>query len=146
TLGANTTLTDKSVTFLGTVAGGAHGLTISGNALFGDAAGDTVTGMTTLSVSGTSAINTGTVSGSGNQTYAGAVTLGTSVTISSGPGDVTFSSTINGAYTFAVNSAGVTTFAAAVGGSTPLVSLTTDALGQTYLGGDGTAGGNTVTF
>jgi hypothetical protein len=132
-LGADATLTGVTVTFLGTVAGGAHGLTILGNAVFGDAAGDTVTGLTTLAVSGTTAVYAGTISGSGNQTYTGPVTLGTNLTVSSGPGNVTFTSTINGAYTLTVNSAGVTTFNGEVGGLVPLVKLVTDAPGSTVI-------------
>ena len=48
---------------------------------FGDAAGDTVTGLTTLAVSGTGTINTSTVTTSGAQTWSGAVTLGADTTL-----------------------------------------------------------------
>lgn len=145
TLGADATLTASSVTFLGTVAGGTHGLTISGNAVFGDAAGDTVTGLTTLAVSGTTAINSGTVSGSGNQTYTGAVTLGTNVTITAGSGNVSFANAVNGGFALSINANGVTTFGGAVGGGTALASLTTDAPGSTAINGGGvtTTGGQT---
>jgi len=147
TLGANATLTGTTVTFLGTVGGGSNGLTIVGNAVFGDAAGDTITGLTTLAVSGTSAINTGSVSSTGNQTYTGAATLGTDVTVAAGSGHVTFASAVNGGYALSVNASGVTTFGATVGSAlTPITSLTTDSGGQTRLGGNISAQGNTVTF
>ncbi len=58
TLGTDTNLTGSTVTFDSPVVGAAHGLTITGNAVFGDNASDTVTGLTTLNVTGTSQINT----------------------------------------------------------------------------------------
>ncbi len=60
TLGTDTNLTGSTVTFNSQVIGANHALTVTGNAVFGDAAGDTVTGLTTLNVTGTSAINTAT--------------------------------------------------------------------------------------
>ena len=62
--------------------GNAKTLTITGNAVLGDGAADTVTGLTTLSVSGTTAINTNTITSTGAQTYTGAVTLGSDTTLS----------------------------------------------------------------
>jgi hypothetical protein len=52
TLGASTTLTGSSVTFLDKVVGAGNGLTVSGDAVFGNAAADTVTGLSTLHVTG----------------------------------------------------------------------------------------------
>ncbi len=77
TLGTDTNLTGSIVTFNSQVIGAAHGLTITGNAVFGDNASDTVTGLTTLNVTGTSQINTSNVTSSGTQTFDGTVTLGT---------------------------------------------------------------------
>ncbi len=77
TLGTDTNLTASTVTFNSPVVGADHALTITGNAIFGMLWGDTVTGLTTLNVTGTSAINTSTVSSSGAQTFDGTVTLGT---------------------------------------------------------------------
>src|SRR6185312_5230146 len=68
--------TASTVTTLGTVTGGSHSLTITGNAVFGNAVADTVTGLTTLLVTGTTAINTNAITTSGTQDYDGAVTLG----------------------------------------------------------------------
>ncbi len=42
-LGTDTNLTGSTVTFNNQVVGAAHGLTITGNAVFGDNAADTVT-------------------------------------------------------------------------------------------------------
>ncbi len=48
------------------------------------------------------------------------------VLTSTGDGNVQFTSTVNGASALTINTGGVTEFDAAVGGSTPLASLTTD--------------------
>lgn len=146
TLGADTTLTGSTVTFGGTVdgtTGGTESLTITGNAVFGDSAGDFV-GNTTLlefvTVSGTTAFNAGnasaTVMTAGLQTYTGAVTLGADTTLAStGNGNVTFGSTVNGAQSLTVNTGGNTTFSAAVGAGTALTSVITDATGTTFING-----------
>ena len=44
-----------------------------------------------------------------------------------GAGDITFASTVDGAFALTVNTAGVTAFKGAVGGTIALASLTTDA-------------------
>jgi len=142
TLGANTTLTGSSVTFGGTVdatTAGVESLTITGNAVFGDSAGDFVGATTALefvTVSGTTTFNAGnasdTVTTAGLQTYTGAVTLGADTTLTStGAGNITFSSTVNGAFNLAVNTAGNTTFSGAV----TTTSVTTDAGGTTLING-----------
>src|SRR5204862_15137 len=81
-LSADTSLTASTATFNGTLSGlfggNNYSLAITGQAVFGDAAADTVTGLTTLLVSGTTAINTHMVSSSGTQTYSGNVTIGAS--------------------------------------------------------------------
>ncbi|MEI6105491.1 MAG: hypothetical protein WCR49_00640 [Opitutae bacterium] len=136
TLGAGTTLTGTTMTFTGTLAGATNSLGITGNAVFGDAAADAVTGLSTLGVSGTTRINTDTVTTSGAQTYTGAVTLGADTTLTStGAGNVTFANTINGAQALTVNTAGTTFFNAAVGGTTALASVTTDAAGTVAING-----------
>src|SRR5205085_1058028 len=81
TLGADTNLTGATVTTLDTVAGASHALTVTGNAVFGNSAADTVTGLTTLHVTGSTSINTSTITSSGTQTYDGAVTLGADTTL-----------------------------------------------------------------
>jgi Concanavalin A-like lectin/glucanases superfamily/PKD domain/Matrixin len=133
TLGADTTLTAATATFQGTLTGAGHGLTVSGNAVLGDEPADTVSGLSSLAVSGATTINTATVTTTGSQTYSGPVTLGTSVTLNSGTGNVTFGSTVSGTYTLTINSSGTTTFSGDVGGTTPLAQLVTDPLGTTVL-------------
>ncbi|MGB8852029.1 MAG: right-handed parallel beta-helix repeat-containing protein [Pirellulales bacterium] len=82
-LGAATTLTGTTITTKGTVVGGVvnvsgpHGLTVKGDAVFGDAAADTLTWLGALVVEGTTTINTSLVSAGPVQQYKGQVTLGT---------------------------------------------------------------------
>src|SRR5204862_70865 len=138
--------------------GNNYSLAITGQAVFGNAAADTVTGLTTLLVSGTTAINTHTVSSSGTQTYSGNVTIGASagtaslsttdsgvlfggtttlfshLTVSAGTGPITFIA-VDGGFALLANSSGTTTFGGAVGASTALASLTTDAGGMTAING-----------
>ncbi len=83
------------MTFNSPVIGANHALTVTGNAVFGDAAGDTVTGLSTLNVTGTSQINTSNITSTGAQTYAGIVTLGADTSLTGST--VTFNSQILGA-------------------------------------------------
>jgi len=127
-LGADTDLTALTATFNGTVTGTADSLDITGNAVFGGA----VTGLTTLDVSLTTAINTSTVTTSGTQTYTGAVTIGADTTLTTTNSAVNFDSTINSAtardLTVSTGS-GVITLTGAVGAINPLdvVTLTSTA-------------------
>jgi filamentous hemagglutinin family protein len=74
---------------------------------------------------------------SGAQTYNDAVRLaGNAVVASTGSGNITFAGTVNGAHDLAVNTIGATTFGAAVGGTTALGSLSTDAGGSVTFHGD----------
>ena len=75
---------------------------------------------------------------SGIQSYAGPVSLGANTVLSStGNLAITFSSTVNNAFTLTVNTTGATIFGGVVGGVTPLLSLTTDAgAGATSLAGN----------
>src|SRR5678816_516496 len=66
-------------------------------------------------------------------TAAGTTTLAGATTVSTGTGGATFTGAVDGGNTLAVNTSGTTTFSAAVGGTTPLTSLTTDAGGTTTL-------------
>jgi hypothetical protein len=81
-------------------------------------------------------LNGGSIKTSGLQTYTGAVTLAANTTLSSSnAGAIDFGGTVNGGYTLAVNTTGTTTFSGAVGNSTALVSLSTDAGGSTAING-----------
>jgi mucin-19 len=70
----NTTLTGSTVTTQGTVVGAGKSLSITGNAVLGDSVLDTVTGLSSLSISGTTTLGTATVTSTGTQTYGGALT------------------------------------------------------------------------
>ncbi len=72
----------------------------------------------------------------GNQTYGDAVTLtGATVVLSTTlNGAIAFGSTVNGASALTVNTGGATSFNNSIGALTPLVSLTTDAVGTTTFG------------
>ncbi|MEI6257754.1 MAG: hypothetical protein WCQ77_14035, partial [Planctomycetota bacterium] len=137
TLGAGSTITlasgsaaGSTLTLAGTLAGGGSSLAVTGNAVINGA----VSGVANLSVSGTTTINTPSITTSGGQTYTGAVTLTQDVTLgSSGSGAITFSGAVDGPRSLTVNTTGITTFSAAVGGVTSLTSLTTDTGGTVSL-------------
>ena len=105
--------------------------------MLGDGAADTVIGLTTLSVSGTTAINTNTITSTGAQTYTGAVTLGSDTTLSGVV--ITLGDTVKSVGTnrsLTINDSGTTTLAGAIGGSSDgerLSSLTTNSGGNTLL-------------
>jgi hypothetical protein len=155
-LSADTTLTAPQVTFNGTVDGSGFFLHIVGNTIFGDEAADTVTSLSNLNVTETTLINTNTVTTIGTQTYVGNVTIGTdsrltttnstvlfggivtlnrNLTVTSGDGNVTFTSTIDGFKSLDVNSRGLTTFGGPVGTLKALTSITTDTGGATGING-----------
>jgi len=104
------------------------------------AVGNTIFDITTTA--GVSATTTGL------QTFNNPVSLAqNTVLTSSGGSNLTFQSTVDGAMTLALNTAGVTVFNGAVGHTTPLVSLVTDAGGATQFnmtapGGSNPAGVN----
>src|SRR5207247_1717393 len=92
-LGADVNLTGSTVNFLEGITGAAHALTVTGNAVFGDTAltdtavddavpdGDGVGGLTTVLVTGTTLVNSATVTSTGTQTYDDVVTLGADVNL-----------------------------------------------------------------
>jgi len=92
-----------------------------------------------LSDSGGATTLSGSITSTGSQTYNGAVTLAGNTT-SSGSA-LTFNSTVDGGFSLTANSGGATTFMGAIGGTTALASITTDAGGTTSLGGNVTTTG-----
>jgi trimeric autotransporter adhesin len=124
-----------AVTFTGAVDGGQTlAVNSTGVTLFSANVGaSTALASLTTDAGGTTAINGGSVTTTGAQTYNDAVTLGANTTIT-GVGN-TFGGTVNGARTLSIIDSGTTTFAGAVGGSTALTSLTTDAGGTTAING-----------
>src|SRR5262249_14183037 len=92
----------------------------------------------TTDAAGTTAINGGGVTTTGNQTYNDPVTLGAdAVLTTTAGGNVTFNSTLNGARNLTIHAgAGAATFGGAAVGVTPLLSLTVNT---------NSAGGLTIT-
>ncbi|MHB8157349.1 MAG: beta strand repeat-containing protein, partial [Desulfocucumaceae bacterium] len=147
-LGANTILTGSDITFGNTLSNAvAMTLAITGNAVFNGTVG-AGTALTSLTVSGTTAINGGSVNTSGIQTYTGAVTLGNN-TILTGS-DVTFGSTLDSDAgdhrSLLVNGSGITKFIGTVGGTDSLLSLETDAAGSTQINGGAVTTTTTQTY
>ena len=83
-------LTGSTVNFVSTLAGGTNALTITGNLDLDD----TASGISTLSVSGTSNLGAN-VTTSGNQTYTGNITVSNDVSITTSGGNVTIDGDIN---------------------------------------------------
>jgi len=134
TLGDDTSLTGSTISTKGTVVGADQSLTIIGDAVFGDETTDTMTGLTTLSVSGTTTLKTDTITSSGTQTYTGAVTLAADVALTSGDA-ISFGSTVDGDGVLArslrltsANAAGQN-FVSAVGGTNALNILRIESAG-----------------
>ncbi|MBI3536444.1 MAG: discoidin domain-containing protein, partial [Chloroflexi bacterium] len=93
----------------------------------------TTTTVNVISTS-TSAGTSTSVTTSGAQTFNDAITLGANSTLTSNSsGVIALNSTVDGAYTFAVNTSGATTFAGIIGGTTALTSLTTNSGGTTTI-------------
>ncbi len=112
----------SSNTALGTVSGGVT--VASGAALELD--NNVTIGAEQLTLSGTGIGGGGALrSVSGNNTYQGAITLGADTYINADAATtLTLTNTINGAYGLSLNGGGTITLGGAVGGSTPLTSLT----------------------
>jgi len=123
-LGTNTTINVGTVTFNGTVTGGANSLTINGNAIFGNAVTDTVTGLSSLSISGTTTINTSNITSTGTQDYTGAITLGSDTTLSTTNSNVTINNSVDGAQSLTISTGtGDVNIAGIIGGTTALTTL-----------------------
>ena len=118
-------------------AGHALGLTSSNAAADAVRVGAAIANASQLTVTGNSTLTTG-IATTGAQTYTGSATLLADITLT-GP-SVSFGSTVDGAHALTIN-ATATTFAGAVGGSTALTSLTTNAAGTTQLGSNVTTSG-----
>ena len=108
TISGNTGInfTGGTVSFLGTVAGDGgndEAVTITGDAIFGNATTDTVTGLKSLVVTGDTTIETTTITTVDTQTYgdtanSDTLTLGTNVVMTTGTAagdDITFNSILN---------------------------------------------------
>ncbi|MFC5583149.1 beta strand repeat-containing protein, partial [Rhodanobacter terrae] len=149
TLGGDATLSSSgngAIDAASTVDG-PHNLSLStgGTATFGGTVGGTVALASLSSGGGGATTLDGSVSTTGAQTYGNALTLGGDATLSSsGNGAIDAASTVDGPHNLSVRTGGTTTFGGAVGGTTKLTSLMTDAAGNTVLDGSvGTTGAQT---
>ena len=70
----------------------------------------------------------------------------TTTLVDAGAGNVVFGALLNGGSALTVNSTGSTTFTGPVGGSTALLSLTTDAMGTTAINGGSVVTSGNQTF
>ncbi|MBI1918657.1 MAG: autotransporter-associated beta strand repeat-containing protein, partial [Planctomycetes bacterium] len=142
-LTANTALVGTNVTFNSTVDSDSNAtprdLTVfsNGTTTFnGTVGGASPLASLTTDAGGTTNLNGGSVNTTGDQSYGDNVTLGANTTLTStNNGAISFGQTLDGNFTLGVNTGGNTTFGGAVGNGTPLVSLTTDAGGNTVISG-----------
>jgi hypothetical protein len=122
------------IQFLGTLDG-ASAVTVNtpGDTVFGRAVGETtpLAALATIG-GGTTFINGPSVRTAGTQSYGDAVVVGADTVLTAG-GKIGFDATLDGAKAVTVSAAGPTAFKGAVGGGTPLASLTVN-------------GGSTATF
>ncbi|MBO6558767.1 MAG: hypothetical protein JJ957_19940, partial [Pseudomonadales bacterium] len=132
--GADRTLTAGTVHVDGGLAGGTNALTITGGLDLGATA---MTGLTTLSVSGSSTLG-GDITTSGNQTFTGLATLGGDVILDVG-GTAQFVAGISGTTdSLTINTGNLDLDAAAAGLSTLSVAGTSDLGGNVSSSGDQT--------
>jgi autotransporter-associated beta strand protein len=143
TLAADATVSSNAagdISFDSTI-NGAQALTVDtgGTTTFSGGVGATTAlASLTTDAPGSTAIDGASIVTSGTQTYHDPVTLGSNATLTSGTGDVTFGSTVNGAHSLSTStSAGTTTFSGAVGETTALSSVSVP--------GAATLNGGTVT-
>ncbi len=134
-LGADAALTstNSGITFISTVSGD-YALTV--NAVAATAFGGSVSvASLTTDAAGTTQIQGPVMTTTGGQVYNDPVTLWADVAFTStGSGNITFNSTVNGTYAMTVNTIGTTTFNGAMGGVSALDSL--DVSGATQIHGD----------
>jgi hypothetical protein len=93
----------------------------------------------TTDAEGSSQIN-GNITTTGSQNYNDAVNLQGNTTLTGN--NVAFQNTVDGSQTLTVNASGTTHFEKAVGGTTALTALTTDATGSSQINGNVTTTGN----
>ncbi len=112
---------------------GAHALTVStgGTTRFDGAIGGT-TALSSLGTTGSATTVLGADVRTTNSQSHGHLTLGADLTLTATAGNIAFGGTVDGAHALAVDAAGTTSFAAAVGGTQALVSL--DVAGGASLG------------
>lgn len=108
----------------------------TGTVTLGDADTDSLTFVGGVTSTAPTLTNlAGTIATTNAAAVFGQAVLAADTTVSTGAGAATFSGTLDGGFSLAVNASGTTTFSAAVGGTTRLVSLTTNAGGTTAING-----------
>jgi filamentous hemagglutinin family protein len=156
TLGADTTLVGVNVTLGSTVTGAGRDLTVNASgvttfggpvagvdALFTDAAGNTVVNQAvsagSVTLNDEAALNGGSIATTADQNYNASVTLGVDTTLSGA--NITLADVGGSGRDLTVNASGTTTFDGAVSG---VEALTTDAPGNTVINQAVTAGSVTL--
>jgi hypothetical protein len=142
--------TGNAAILFGSTLNGASAVTVTTGGLttFTGAVGN-ATPLTSLTTNGggTTAVNGGLVSTTGDQSYSDAVTVGAAATLFiSSTGAITFGSSLNGASAVTVTAPGLTTFGGPVGNTTPLTSLQTDGGGVTAINGGSVTTTNFQTY
>ena len=150
----NTAAEGYNVIFNGTTSTITNLVTFSnsGSVTFGNGTGDTTTFTGGVTATAPSQVNlagtiqtTNTLMSLGD---AGTPIVLTANTILSGntAGAITLGGTVNGGYSLTVNTTGNTTFTRAVGNTTALTTLTTNASGTTYINGGAITTSSTQTY
>ena len=144
TLGADTTLTSTGAGDInfGSTLNGAQTLSINtaGVTTFnGDVGNSTALTSLTTNIGGSVVVNGGLIKTTGAQTFNDAITLGAD-TVLQGV-NVALMSTVDGTQALTIKDSGTTVLGDIIGGTTPLMSLTTDSLttpaGENHLKGSG---------
>ncbi|MEZ6125430.1 MAG: Calx-beta domain-containing protein [Planctomycetaceae bacterium] len=157
TLSVDSVLTASAVvlaTGLNASPSGFQGVDIVGDLTLGDGGSQaignlnplgyfSITGVTVINTQAATAVTTAATGATGDQTYQNILLQGGSnVTLAAtGGGDVIFAGLIDGGLGLTVNSTGVTSFDGAVGSTTPLTFVSTNAGGSTHIGADITTSG-----
>ena len=150
----NTAAEGYNVIFNGTTSTITNLVTFSnsGYVTFGNGTGDTTTFTGGVTATAPSQVNlAGTIQTTNNTMSlgdAGTPIVLTANTILSGntAGAITLGGTVNGGYSLTVNTTGNTTFTRAVGNTTALTTLTTNASGTTYINGGAITTSSTQTY
>ncbi len=94
-LGADSSLSGVALSFDSDIIGVGHSLTLNGSATIGDAAADSVSGLSALTVNGSVELYAGSVAtGAGGQAYGGSLTLHSDVALSAANGDISLGGAI----------------------------------------------------
>ena len=150
----NTAAEGYNVIFNGTTSTITNLVTFSnsGSVTFGNGTGDTTTFTGGVTATAPSQVNlAGTIQTTNNTMSlgdAGTPIVLTANTILSGntAGAITLGGTVNGGYSLTINTTGDTTFTRAVGNTTALTTLATDASGTTYINGGAITTSSTQTY